>query len=158
MAKQLPLKQKSRYFEQQQQKFGENFMGMKKATDFTKDMSRILCEFVNFNIDVNRYGYIFTSKQFIEGCESYCISQINLLMMMQRNFNAYFYLNGLNNIASSEYDISTFNFINKKLEAYDMIYKTLQIVKDSCSYQPMIRLQVDLNKNYRQYLQRGTEI
>lgn len=155
MAKQAPLKQKSRYFTQQEQKFGENFIGMKKASDFTKDMSRIICEFVNFNIDVNRYGYIFTSKQFIEGCETYLINQQNLLLVMQRNYNAFIMIN---NGYLSEYDVAQFNFINKKLEAYDMIYKTLQIVKNSCSYQPMIRLQVDLNKNYRQYLQRGTEI
>lgn len=158
MAKQSPLKQKSRYFEQQQQKGGENFLGMKKASEFTKEMPRILCEFVNYNIDIDKYGYIFTSKKFIEGCEAYCISQLNLLLMMQRNFNAYFYLNAMNQIPCSEYDTSTFNFISKKIEAYDMIYKTLQVVRNTCSYQPMIRLQVDLNKNYRQYLQRGSEI
>ncbi len=158
MAKQSPLKQKSRYFEQQQQRSGENFLWMKKASDFTKDMPRILCEFVNYNIDVNKYGYVFTSKQFIEGCEAYCISQMNLLLMMQRNFDAYFYLNGMNRIPCTEYDISTYNFISKKIEAYDMIYKTIQVVRNTCSYQPMIRLQVDLNKSYRQYLQRGSEI
>lgn len=158
MAKQSPLKQKSRYFEQQQQRGGENFLWMKKAAEFTKEMPRILCEFVNYNIDIEKYGYVFTSKQFIEGCETYCISQLNLLMMMQRNFNAYFYLNNMNQIHCSEYDVSTFNFICKKIEAYNIIYNTLQVVRNTCSYQPMIRLQVELNKNYRQYLQRGSEI
>lgn len=155
MAKPVLNNKKSKYMKQQEEKFGPNFMAVKNPKDMYKDMPRIIAEFVNYNIDINTYGYIFLTTQFLQAAESYCIDQMNLLAVLNRNYDAFI---RLNNGMVSEYDVNLIQTIQQKYQAYELIYKTLILVKNTCSYEPMRRLQVELNKQYRGVLQRGTVI
>lgn len=147
------INKNSRYMKQQEDKYGPNFIGIKSTKDMYRDMPRIISELSNGNLDVNQYGYIFLTEQFQQSATQYCCDQMNLLAILDRNYNAFQIIGQL-----TEFDIDLWTKIKKKYEAYEYIYRTILLVMNTCSYEPMKRLQADLNKNYRNYLQRGVTI
>ena len=144
MAKPNNIKRDSKYMKQQKDRYGENFIGVKTPKELYKEMPRIIAELANGYIDKDTYGYIFLS---------YLPDQLNLLNILNRNYVAYNTINQIN-----EADVGVWTTITKKIEAYTMIYNTMMIVQNTSSYQPIKTLQVELNKNYRGYIQNATTI
>lgn len=153
MVKPNNIKRDSKYMKQQKDRYGENFIGVKTPKELYKEMPRIIAELANGYIDIDTYGYIFLSNQFKQAIMTFLTDQLNLLNILNRNYIAYNTINQIN-----EADVGVWTTITKKIEAYTMIYNTMMIVQNTSSYQPIKTLQVELNKNYRGYIQNATTI
>lgn len=144
---------KSRWVKQNVEKNGLNFMASKTPRDILNEMPRILADFANKNISLDEYGYMFLTPQFIQGCKQYCEQQMQILFRLNKAYLALYQIQNMDNI-----DYEIYCDINKKYEMYQRIYATIIIVESQKSYEPMIVLQDELNRSYRNYIQRGTNI
>ena len=144
---------KSKYIKQNVDKAGPNFIASKTPRDMLNEMPRILADFANKNIALDEYGYMFLTPQFIQGCKQYCEQQMQILFRLNKGCLAIQQLGAMDNI-----DYELYCDINKKYEMYQQIYATIIIVDQQKSYEPMRILQNTLNRSYRNYIQRGTNI
>ena len=121
--------------------------------DMLRDMPRIFAELGNGSIDIDKYGFIFVSNQFIQAGKQYCQEQLALLNSLYRAYTALYNSGGM---YQNELDI--YNNIVTKINMYQYIFNIICIVDQNKSYQPIKKLQYDLSTNYRNFIQRGVTI
>lgn len=155
MAKPINLKRDSKYMKQQKDRFGENWLAVKNSKDLYNDMPRILRELSKGEIDLDQFGYMFLSNQMLTAVIQYVGDQLTLLHTMNVMFTTHYNVAQGNIDPYQRYIIET---VNLKIQMYDYIYSTFQIVARDRTYTPLRRLQTDLSTTYRGLLQNSTQI
>lgn len=153
MKQQQNNKKGSRYIKENENKAGMNFIALKSPKDMLKDMPRIFNELGNGNIDIDKYGFMFVSPQFIQASKQYCQEQLALLNSLYRAFLCLY-----NSGSMYQNELDLYNTIITKINMYQYIYNIICIVEKDKSYQPIKKLQYDLSTIYRNYIQRGVSI
>ena len=151
--KQQNNKKGSKYIKDNESKAGVNFIALKTPKDMLRDMPRIFNELGNGNMDIDKYGFIFVSPQFIQAGTQYCQEQLAILNSLYRAYSALY-----NSGTMLQNEIDIYNTIITKINMYQYIYNIICIVDRDKSYQPMKKLQYDLSTNYRNFIQRGVSI
>lgn len=136
-------KAKSNYFQQNIQKFGENFIGQKNAGELEMDAIRVFRDIARGNIDVERDGKYFLNPQFLE-C---CITSASLkLSLYTTQYNGVLML--VNNGTTDQTTISILEYNKRCMEAYTFIYNHLNNIKVTGDPNYLITMSNNL-RNYR---------
>ena len=115
---------RSNYFQQNVQKFGENFISRKNPAELELDAIRIFRDIARGNIDVQKDGPYFLDTQFLESCLTAANLKLNL---HTTNYNGVLML--VNNNLGSSMTMSILEYNKRCMEAYTIIYNHLMNIK-----------------------------
>ena len=135
--------QRPNYFQQNIQKFGENFLGQKNSNDMQLDAIRVFRDIARGNIDVEEEGKYFLHPQFLESCIVAAFSKLSLHSI---NFNGVNLL--VSQGANDETTMSILEYDRRCAEAYTIIYNQLNNIRNTGDVN-YLTVMVNNLKNYR---------
>lgn len=136
-------RKRTNYFQQNIQRFGENFLNMKNANDLEMDSIRVFRDIARGNVDPQKDGQYFLNTQFIESCISGASLKLNL---HTTNYKGVLML--VNGGVNDGMTMAILDYNKRCMEAYTIIYNNLNNIKATGDVNYLTAMASNL-RNYR---------
>lgn len=144
-------KKQNNYFEQQINRYGDNFLIYKNPAELQMDAIKVFRDLVRGKIDVREYQEYFSNPQFLESCILSASQKFALHNISYNGVNMLVQTMQSQNIPIDQMHTAVLDYHQKASEVYSIILNGLQNYKVTGNIEILIGV-VPMTRPFRDYI------